>query len=243
LLRTIISVPAQFRGPPNSVNGGYACGVMARRIDGPFTAVLRAPPPLETPTVLVREGLGVRWERESGAPIGEARPADADVPEPPPAPSPEAAIAAASGFPGLARPFHPICFCCGDKVAEGVGLRVFAGQVAGAAAGLVAGPWTPNLAFADADGLIAPEVVWAALDCPGSVSWVVTAGSGGMLGTMTGEMLRRPRAGEPCIVIGWPIERAGRRLVSGTALYSGDGELLAKSHQIWIGRAPAAAAA
>ena len=31
-MRTIISVPAQFRGPPNSVNGGYACGVMARLI-------------------------------------------------------------------------------------------------------------------------------------------------------------------------------------------------------------------
>jgi hypothetical protein len=242
-LRSIISVPAQFRGPPNSVNGGYACGVMARLIDGPFTAVLRAPPPLDTATVLVRDGDVVRWERESGEAIGEATTADGAIPAPPPAPSLDAAIAAAPGFPGLARPFHPICFCCGDKVEEGVGLRVFAGQVAGAAEGVVAAPWTPNPAFADADGLIAPEVVWAALDCPGSVSWVVTVGSGGLLGTMTGEMLRRPRAGEPCIVLGWPIQRAGRKLVSGTALYSADGELMAKSHQIWIGRAPAAAAA
>jgi hypothetical protein len=242
-LRSIISVPAQFRGPPNSVNGGYACGVMARLIDGPFTAVLRAPPPLDTATVLVRDGEVVRWARESGEAIGEARAAAADVPEPPPAPSFEAAVAAAPGFPGLARPFHPICFCCGDRVEEGVGLRVFAGQVAGAADGVVAAPWTPNPAFADADGLIAPEVIWAALDCPGSVSWVVTVGSGGLLGTMTGELLRRPNAGEPCIVLGWPIERAGRKLVSGTALYSADGELMAKSHQIWIGRASAAAAA
>jgi hypothetical protein len=242
-LRNIISVPAQFRGPPNSVNGGYACGVMARLIEGAFTAVLRAPPPLNTATVLVRDADVVRWERESGEVIGEARAADGAVPAPPAAPSLEAAVAAAPGFPGLARPFHPICFCCGDKVEEGVGLRVFAGQVAGAAEGLVAAPWTPNPAFADDDGLIAPEVVWAALDCPGSVSWVVTVGSGGLLGTMTGEMIRRPQAGEPCIVLGWPIERAGRKLVSGTALYSADGELMAKSHQIWIGRAPAAAAA
>ena len=129
-MRTTISVPAQFRGPPNSVNGGYACGVMAGLIDGPFTAALRAPPPLETPTVLIRDGDSVRWERESGEPIGEARAADAAVPEPPPAPSLQAAITAARGFPGLSRPFHPICFCCGDKVAEGVGLRVFAGQLA-----------------------------------------------------------------------------------------------------------------
>lgn len=70
---------------------------------------------------------------------------------------------------------------------------------------------------------------------------MVTAGSGGMLGTMTGELIRRPAAGEPCIVLGWPIERSGRKLVSGTALYSADGELMANSHQIWIGRAVAAA--
>ena len=241
--RAIISVPAQFRGPPNSVNGGYACGVMARLIDGPFTAVLRAPPPLDTPTVLVREGETVRWERESGEPIGEARPVEAAIPAPPPAPSLPAAIAAAPGFPGLSRPFHPICFCCGDRVEEGVGLRVFAGQVAGAEPGVVAGPWTPNPVFADAGGLIPAEVVWAALDCPGSVSWVVTVGSGGMLGTMSGELVRRPRAGERCIVLGWPVERNGRKLVSGTALYSADGELMAKSRQIWIGRTQAAEAA
>jgi len=243
-LRTTITVPAQFRGPPNSVNGGYAAGVMARLIEGPFTAALRAPPPLETETRLVRDGEVVRWETLDGKLIGEARPADAAaIPAPPPAPSLEAAIAAAPGFPGLHRPFHPICFCCGDKVDEGVGLRVFVGQLAGAPAGVVAGPWTPNPVFADAEGLIPAEVVWAALDCPGSVSWVVTTGGAGMLGTMTGEMLRRPAAGEPCIVLAWPIERDGRKLMSGTALYTAAGELLARTHQIWIGRAPVAAAA
>lgn len=243
-LRTTIIVPAQFRGPPNSVNGGYGCGVMGRLIEGPFTAVLRAPPPLDTPMVLAREGDVVRLEREAGELIGEARPADASaIPAPPPAPTMEAAIAAAPGFPGLHRPFHPICFCCGDKVAEGVGLRVFTGQLAGAPDGVVAGPWTPHPVFADAEGLTPAEVVWAALDCPGSVSWVVTTGGGGMLGTMTGEMIRRPAAGEPCIVLAWPLERSGRKMMSGAALFSAGGELLARSHQIWIGRAPVAEAA
>jgi predicted amidohydrolase len=49
--------------------------------------------------------------------------------------------------------------------------------------------------------------------------------------------------GQPCIVLGWPIERNGRKLVSGTALYSADGELMAKSRQIWIGRTQAPEAA
>jgi hypothetical protein len=56
-------------------------------------------------------------------------------------------------------------------------------------------------------------------------------------------MVRRPAIGEQCIVLAWPIERSGRKLISGTALFTADGELLAKSHQVWIGRAPVAEAA
>jgi hypothetical protein len=243
-VRTTISMAAQFRGPPNSVNGGYACGVMGRIIEGPFTAVLRAPPPLDTPMTMVRHNGGVRLESEAGELIGEAKPADGvAIPTPPLVPSLAAAIAASPGFPGLHRPFHPICFCCGDKVEEGVGLRVFTGQLEGAAEGVVAGPWTPNPVFADAEGLTPAEVVWAALDCPGAVSWVVAGAGGGLLGTMTGQMIRRPAAGESCVVLAWPIERSGRKLISGTALFTPDGELLAKSHQVWIGRAPIAEAA
>jgi hypothetical protein len=243
LVRTTIRVAAQFRGPPNSVNGGYACGVMGRMIDGPFTAVLRAPPPLDTPMVLIQADRGVRLESPSGALIGEARAADAAIPAPPQVPTLAAAIRAAASFPGLHGPFHPVCFCCGDEVAEGVGLRVFVGQLAGAVAGVVAGPWTPNPVFADAKGLVPAEVIWAALDCPGVVSWVVIGGGHGMLGTMTAELIRRPPVGEACIVMAWPIERSGRKLISGTALFAPSGELLAKSHQVWIGRAPVAEAA
>lgn len=244
-MRTTISVAQQFRGPPKSVNGGYACGLMGRLIEGPSTAILRAPPPLDTPLALVRRDDGtVRLESEAGELIGEARPApDAVIPAPPPAPSLEAAIAAARTFPGLTRPFHPVCFSCGDELDEGFGLRVFTGQVKGAPEGVVAGPWTPHPVFAGDDGLIRTEVVWAALDCPGSVAWVVSGAGGGMLGTMTCELARRPAAGEACIVAAWPIERSGRKLISGTALFSASGELLGRSHQIWIGRAPVAEAA
>jgi hypothetical protein len=243
-LRTTIEVAQQFRGPPNSANGGYACGVMGKLIEGPATALLRAPPPLDTPMTLVRDEGSVRLESQAGELIGEARAGDAAlIPQPPVVPTLQAAIAAAAGFPGFSRPFHPICFTCGDKVDEGVGLRIFTGQLAGAPEGVVAGPWTPQGAFADDDGLIRPEVVWAALDCPGSVSWVVSGAGGGLLGTMTCELIRRPAAGEPCIVLAWPIERSGRKLISGTALFSADGELMAASHQIWIGRAPVAEAA
>ena len=42
-----IVIRRQFCGPPNSGNGGYVCGVLARDIVGPATAVLRAPFPLD----------------------------------------------------------------------------------------------------------------------------------------------------------------------------------------------------
>ena len=38
-----IVIGRQFCGPPNSGNGGYVCGVLADGLEGPVTAVLRAP--------------------------------------------------------------------------------------------------------------------------------------------------------------------------------------------------------
>ncbi len=236
-------VAGQFRGPPHSGNGGYVCGLMGREFAGPSTAMLRAPPPLDTPLGMEINADLVRITGEGGVLIGEATPGGAEaLTQPPAPPSLAAAAAAAPRFPGLTGSFHPVCFTCGDKLDEGYGLRVFTGQVDGMAEGVVAGPWTVHPNFADAEGLAPAEVVWAALDCPGSVSWVVKGAGGGLLGTMTCEVLRRPAVGETTMVVAWPIEASGRKRISGTALYSARGELMARSHQIWIGRGMPAAA-
>ena len=107
-MRTTISMAAQFRGPPNSANGGYACGVMGGAIEGPFTAVLRAPPPLDTPMLLIRDDAGVRLESEAGDVIGQARPADAAISVQPPAPSLADAIAVRHGVPARHGPFRQV---------------------------------------------------------------------------------------------------------------------------------------
>ena len=147
----------------------------------------------------------------------------------------QAARDAGARYLGLQQRIHPTCFTCGPERDEGDGLRVFAGQVEGAPAGHVAGVWRPDPAFADAEGLVPTEVIWAALDCPGFFAWVVKAGRhGALLGTMTGEVIRRPRAGEACIVSAWPLVRDGRKETAGAALFSADGELLARAHQVWI---------
>lgn len=236
-----VTIARQFCGPPNSGNGGYVCGVIAKDLPGPAKAVLRAPVPLDIELSLEGAEGAIQLTSAEGLLVGLAAPGDAAVlPEPPPAPSQAAARAASAGYPAHRERMHPICFTCGTDRAEGDGLRIFPGQVEGAPAGHVACVWTPDAAFADASGLIAAEVIWAALDCPGFFAWVVKEGRhGALLGTMTGEVLRRPQPGEPTIVMAWPLAREGRKETAGVALFSAEGELMARAHQVWVTMAPA----
>lgn len=101
---------------------------------------------------------------------------------------------------------------------------------------MLAGVWTPHANFAGPDGLVTSEIVWAALDCPGWYAWLVReAHSAGLVGTMTGEVVRCPRVGEPHIVMAWPIEGGtGRKRYCGVAMFTADGECLARGRQVWI---------
>lgn len=233
-----IVIARQFCGPPDSGNGGYVCGLLARDIDGPATSVLRARVPLDVELQLaLSDGAAVMTDAD-GTLIGRGDAAALELDVPPP-PSLEAAHRAMAGYIAHRQRVHPICFTCGVEREEGEGLRVFAGQVEGAPAGHVACVWTPNAAFADAAGLMPTEVVWAALDCPGVFAWMVKEGRhGALLGTMTGEVIRRPRVGEPCIVTAWPLVREGRKETAGVALFTADGELLARGRQVWIMMGP-----
>lgn len=231
-----IVIAQRFCGPPSSGNGGYCAGLLARGIPGPATAVLKARIPLDVPLDLDGDARRQVLTGDGGEVIGEGAPASAAaLPEVPPPPTWDAALAAEARHIGIGQRFHPICFSCGPERGEGDGLRVFAGQLEGEPEGCLACTWTPHANFADAEGRIPTEVIWAALDCPGFFAWVVREGRhGALLGTMTGEVLRHPAAGEPCIVTAWPLERSGRKETAGVALFSAEGELLARAHQVWI---------
>lgn len=236
----------QFRGPPNSGNGGYVCGVLAAQLDGPATAMLRAPPPLDTRLDLEVADGAVRLTGAEGVLIGQAGPASQTLPEPPPSPGLEAARAAGKRSIAFEREVHPPCFTCSASREDGDGLRVLPGQVEGAAPGVVACVWTPHASFGGHDGLVPTEIVWAALDCPGIFAWIETQGRpGGLLGTMTGEVTSPVRVGEEYVVLAWPIGSEGRKKTSGVALYDRDGKVLARGYQVWItiNRAPAPPAA
>jgi hypothetical protein len=238
---TTIVIEKKFCGPPSSGNGGYVAGVLAKTFGGHVSAALRAPVPLGKPMSFSAQG-GVATLKDGDTLIGDVAPAARDhLPAPPAAPTLEQARAAAARCGGS---FHPICLTCASKLSASEGLRVFVSQCAGAPRGQVAGLWNTHPAFAAPDGLIAEEFVWAALDCPGFYAWVEMDGRhSALLGTMQAEVLERPRVNGDYIVSAWPLEKSGRKAISGVALHDREGRLMARGRQIWIrmdGRAPRA---
>jgi hypothetical protein len=239
---TDIVVPRQFRGPPTTANGGYICGVLSNAVGGRGSAMLRAGVPLDVPVMLNLAADGsATLSNAEGQPLGSAKPAeDSALPAPPAPPSIEAARAFGETSPFAKRPLHRGCFSCCIEREDGEGLGVYVGQVEGAPAGQCAGVWTPHSNFANPDGTMPDEITWAALDCPGSMAWYIKSGAPvGLLGTMAGEVLIKPRAGETYVVSAWALEAEGRKHFAGVALFDKTGTLMARGGQIWIGRAPA----
>lgn len=234
-------VRAQFRGPPGTGNGGYVAGRAALLLgDGPAEATLRRPVPLDVPlTASVAEGRASITDAE-GTLILEARPAEPDL-TPPEPPTRAQAEAATRWFLGSGYSHSQgQCFCCGDNQPEGYGLRVLSGRVEGRD-GMAAALWRPDAAFA-VDGRIAPEHLWAALDCPGQFAFTVNdAPHRSLLARMTARLVGHVEPGEPCIVYGWQIGREGRKLHAGTAIIGADGGLRGIARALWVMPPPAVA--
>lgn len=234
-----ITIPKRFCGPPTSGNGGYTCGRIAAFIEGPAEITLRLPPPLETPLRVERADGTVRALHGEEL-VGEGRAAPdftLDVPAPP---SLDEAAAAGHRYNGFRAHAYGTCFVCGPRRAPGDGLCIYCGPWKD---GLVAGRWTPDASLADGRGLVAPEFLWAAIDCPGSWSVigrddrdapVRAVPSTMLLGRLTGRLHGEVRPGEPCTVIGWCLGVEGRKYHVGTAVHGGDGRLLAASRATWI---------
>jgi hypothetical protein len=226
-----ITIAHRFNGPPGSGNGGYVCGLMANLIDGPSEATLRAPPPLETPLTLTRDDSGAVSLRDGDALIGEAKPIAFDLAAPS-APTLEQARAAAKRYAGLRDHRYPTCFVCGTGRPHHDGLDIFTGPVEGR--DMVACTWTPGADLAGANGIVLPEFVHAALDCPSY--WALPhAGKPALLARLASSIdAPLPRANEELIVAAWPISSDGRKHRGAAALYTAAGVLIARSEALWI---------
>jgi hypothetical protein len=230
IMSASVTIASRFHGPPSSGNGGYTCGRLAAFLDGPASVRLKVPPPLETPMEVVREEEVVRLVIGEQV-VAEAKPAVVDI-RPPAPPSYDEAMAAEKRFPGLEAHYYPTCFVCGPDRAEGDGLRIFPGAVSGRE--LVACGWIPDTSLADADGVLRPEFVWSALDCPGAHSFKWPEQGAILLGELAVKILGSVRAGERCVVAGWEIEHQGRKHFTGTALYGEDGRCVGIGRGTWI---------
>jgi len=228
---TTITIAPRFNGPPGSGNGGYTCGLMAARIDGPSQVALRTPPPLAKPLTLTTTADGVTLA-DGDTLIGEARAAPFDL-TPPPAPSITEARAAVRRYVGLRDHRYPTCFVCGAGRPAHDGLDLFTGPVEGRA--MVACTWVPGGDLADADGRVAPEFIHAALDCPSYWSLPRAGDMAALLARLTASIdAPTPKVGEELIVAAWPIRSDGRKHIAASALYDGDGAVIARSEALWI---------
>ncbi len=238
----LLVIPSRFCGPPGSANGGYTAGLAAAFVTGTSGMVeavevtLRRPPPLDEPLEVTR-GNQLVLLRDGDAVVAEAAAVGLDL-DARPAVGVATARAAASSSPLLldpsAHPF-PSCFVCGPARAEGDGLRLLPGRVAGT--DVFAAAWTPAAEFDAGDGRARPEIVWAALDCPSSFTMYLEEDplpGPYVLGRMTARIAGAPRVDETCVVQAWRREVDGRKLHAASALYDRGGAVLAVAHATWI---------
>jgi hypothetical protein len=216
-----LTIDARFNGPDGSANGGYTCGRIAALLGGNAEVTLRSPPPLGRPLAVERVGNGLRV-LDGDTLVAEAAPGsiELDVPEPP---SLDDARRAAERYPGFAEHAFPRCFVCGPEREPDDGLRVFAGPLGD---GRFAATWTT--------AEVRPELVWAALDCPGAIAVGFPDRGETLLGRFAVRIDELPKLGENCVVLAWPLGEDGRKLFAGTALFGEDGRSLARARATWI---------
>jgi len=230
-IESTVTLAHRFCGPPDSANGGYSAGTLAKFVDGVAEVTLRQAAPLDRP-------LEVRHEAErvvmldGDELIAEAIATTVDLEAPAPVDLETARNAAEnSPFRDLARHPFPTCFACGPKRDEGDGLRLFAGRLPGT--DTFAAPWTPTEA--------ADEIVWAALDCPSSAVIYLDTDTPAphVLGRIAARIDARPEVGVPHVIMSWSRGGEGRKAHSASAIYDPLGRVCAIARATWIQLNPA----
>jgi hypothetical protein len=229
-----VAIDRRYEGIPGVSHGGYLAGLAAKEL-GPSVAVTltKAVPPGSTVTLEHSESqVLMRLDAELAA---MAVPSQLETTAPK-AVAPEEAERASERYPGFSHHFFPNCFTCGPGRASGDGLRIFAGPVEGRP--VVATLWRPPSSVWRTDRTVASEFLWAALDCPAIWGHIVHGGAQADDRAVSGRLelhQHAPVQGDaPSIVVGWPIERQGRKVIAGAAIFSEAGQLLVEARQTMI---------
>lgn len=235
---TSVRIPGRFNGPPQSANGGYACGYVAALLpDAPAVAVrLHAPPPMDVdlPAALAADGTAVTVHDVDGtttvATACAAEPLDGL--EPPLRPSVADARAAMRAHPWLGeRHMLSECFVCSPYRHDGLGLHF--GPLA-AAPGVNGAVLIGDATLPSAGDVLDPVNVWGALDCPSYVPALVAQDGLPLLGSLHAELLAPVPLGEPVVTVGWHESSDGRKHRTASALLTPDGDVFARARATWV---------
>lgn len=226
-----IVISERFCGPPDSGNGGYVAGILAREIAGAVEVTLRKPIPLDKSLDMVAHD-GEATLMEGDTLIATARKVDHVPAHIPPAPSREDVASAmlrpiVNGDEGVS---FGHCFVCGADRHTGDGLRILCGRLDD---GRSASLWVPDQSLDDGFGNVDPIYLWAALDCPGYAA-IHEPGKLALLGRFTAEVYGAPKTGADMIVCGEMKGQEGRKFFTETTLYDATGAVVGHAKAIWI---------
>jgi hypothetical protein len=246
-VKDTLLVPARYRGPAKSGNGGYVAGALAHELgDTGARAVavtLRQPPPLDSTMRVNQSDAGLELTF-GGAVVAQAALTDRSV-EPVEAVSWDEAVAASASYPGLTSHPFPTCFACGTERPDG--LRIFPGQVPTVHEGQtrVAAPWVPDPSLAadyheydDPASRACLAATWSALDCIGGWAGDLTERLM-VLGRMTAIVDDLPVQGEQHVVTGEHRGSQGRKTFTASTLHDADGRIVGRAEHVWVAVDPA----
>ncbi|MBV1914540.1 MAG: hypothetical protein KUG72_04090 [Pseudomonadales bacterium] len=245
-----LTIATRYCGPPDSANGGYVAGLLAKSLRATSNADqlgiqvrLLAPPPLEQPLDLY-EMKSEQGELGALLQMGQTEIAVATlVPAlsaPPAAPTVQQAEAAMAGFDGSDHPF-PGCFVCGPGRDPADALCIYPGGVSSVPPTekpMVASTWQVDANYCDDNGVLKTEILCAALDCPSSFGILEVPTNKEMepmvLASFTFMLSGDLKAGEQAIAVGWAESRKGRKAFGGSAIYNSAGQCVAHAEALWI---------
>ena len=222
-------IDAHYCGPSESGNGGYSAGLVADNVPFQAEVTLRKPPPLDHSMRLVVDDQTAQL-LDGETLVAEAKAVgdfELELPEPV---GIEEAQKATEHYLGYEHSPFPNCFVCGHLRQHGHGLKIHPGSVRGEA---VASPWFPYKSLGNKEGMVKTPFVWAALDCPGAWSFL-HHDKVAVLGRITVQQKREIKVEEPHVVMGWEIEKEGRKTWTGTAIFNEKKEVCAFAKATWI---------
>lgn len=225
----------RFEGPPHITQGGYLSGMMAVHLDSKTVEVtMRHPTPMGKPLIMDTRLPDRVLILDGDKLLNEGRPAELEIEIPNPITLEDARKAS---LRHVTEP-RTNCFGCGSARSEDDGLHLRSGPVEGW--DLVAIDWTPSaITVGSKDDQEVPEpIVWAAMECSAARAMEL----GGLrqedelflLGRMTTEVRALPKVGQPYFMMGWPVERDGRKIKLAGTLHDQDGRLMVISQLLFI---------